>query len=406
MEKIISAKKGISGIIDVALFSSLIIVAIAFLQIYAVSHTSTSIKDQKILSQNSYAQNALHTLGYVTAKAASYDTVQDSAITNTSDPDLEALVNMSDKARNYSRSLDRKLENWSRNITAASDEITGELDEIRENITDLRTGINEKTSSLIDALNEAKDTCSDITDGLNAYAEIIGGAPLSLDDDPCDGVDESVKQVSNISTGIDISFADAEQKLEDIADTVNSNTEKALESITSARCILREVDVKLDRFTTYAQLAVKEDTTLIDLMPAKASLGTKSVKEVLSESLYVEDRLARSGLLETAGAFGARAAMQTQGFGMDDPKNQIAQGAVLTIIREDYRTLGENAVKDSLDKALTGQGYAYCFVAKTCCTTISAGSCENIPYGSGRAVQTLKTIENQTAQLELNIWRQ
>ena len=405
MEKIASAKKGISGIVDVALFSSLVIVAIAFLQIYSVSHASGSIKNIKYAEQSGYAQNALHTLGYVTAKEAEYDTVQASALENATDPGLEALIEMSDEARNYSRSLDARLENWSRNVTAAAEDIASEIDSIRKNLSDLHAGIKEKTSDLTDALNGAKDTCSDITGGLNAYAEIIGATPLTQEEDPCDGIGESIQQINVISAGIDDSYSSADEALEDVVDAVHLGEDAALEYITVARCALWEADVKLDRFTTYAQLAVKGDTTLLDLMPARASLGTKTVKEVLSESLYVEDRLARSGLLETAGAFGTRMAMQTEGYGLVDPKSRIAQGAVLTIIREDYRILGESAVKGSLDRTLTGQGYAYCFIASTCCTKITAGACEAVPYNSGRAVQTLKTVENETAQLELNIWR-
>lgn len=405
MEKMTSGKKGVSAVIDVALFSSLVIIAISFLQVYSVSHTSTTVKEMKHNAQGEYAQNVLHTLGYVTAKEAVYDTVQASALINASDPDFEALIEMSNEARNYSKSLDAELETWSRNITEAADDINLGIESMRKNLSDLREGIRDKTYALTDALNEAKDACTDITDGLNTYSEIIGGRPMKPGDDPCEGIEKSLQEIASIAEGIEDSFTSADEALKNVADTAGSDKEKAAGYISAVRCALREVDVKLDRFITYAQVAVKEDTTLLDLMPAHATLGTKTVKEVLSEALFVEDRLARSGMLETAGAYGTRMALQDQGYGMEDPKSRIAQGAALTIIRDDYRRLGEAAVKGSLERTLSWQGYSYCFVASTCCTKITAGECEGVPYNSGRAIQTLKTLENDTAQLALNIWR-
>ena len=394
--------KGVSSAIDIAMYSMIIIIAMAFMQVYAVTHQSTDVKELKAKAEEEYAANTLLTLSYLTNKEADYSTVQSQAVENTPDADLEAIVKAGDSIRNYSRTLDGKLENWSKNVTAAHDEIRAVIDEAMANVSAAKEKIDLQQEGLNAELKNAKDNCNDYVTNINAFAELIGGEQLT--GDPCAGISDTESDVSNATKDIDESLITINNTLYQIKESVDTNIEKAEDLIQDARCVLKEVDVKTDRFVTYAQLGVKENTTLIDLWPAKANLGTKTVTETIGEALYTEDRLAKSGELQAAGAFGARIALQEAGYKMSDSKSKIAQGLILSIEREDYRNLAKKAVKASLIKQLSDQGYSYCFTAKTCCSMIQDGNCV-IPYNSVKAKTNIKTNENETVEMTISIWR-
>jgi gas vesicle protein len=398
--------KGQAGVIDLMLFSLIIILAIAFLQVYSVTHASTSVKNMKYAIADEYAANTLLVLSHISARGAGYRTVQHSAVSNVSDEDLEGFVNGSLKIRNYTRTLDARLDNWSRNVTNAEDQIESEIDGINQNLTQLREALAEKQEALTNVLDAAKDTCEDILSAMNSYSDAVGAEALAGGEDPCAYPDELNKYIINVSSDVFESFTQAEDILQGAKDAVHSDAKAAQEAIEKARCLLSEVNVKLDGFISYAQLGVNEKTTIIDLVPALADLETKTVTEVLGEALYVEDRLAESDALRAAGAVGVRAAMQSSGMGLNDTRNRIAQASALTIARKDYKENAKNAVGNALDNLLAKQGYSYCFKAATCCDEVIAGDCGNVPYGTGHAVQEIDTQGNETAEMSLDIWRE
>jgi hypothetical protein len=394
--------KGLSSAIDIAMYSMIIIIAMAFLQAYSMTHQSTDVKELKARAQEEYAANALLTLSYLTGEQAEYDTLQAQAVENVPDEDLKPVVDAGDSIRNYSRALDAKLENWSKNVSAAHDEIKTVIDEAMENVSSVKNGIDAQKESMSSDLEKARDNCEDYVDSMNAFAQLIGGEALS--GDPCAEIKDLEEYVSGATEAIDDSLMELNDTLDKIKGSVDTDLELAQVHIQEARCILKESDVKTDRFVTYAQLGVKENTTLIDLWPAKANLGTKTVTETIGEALYTQDRLARSGGLEAAGAFGTRIALQENGYELSDPKNKISQGLILSINREDYRNLAKKAVNSALTKHLSDQGYDYCFTAKTCCSTIRDGNCMT-PLNSFKAKTDIKTPQNETVEMTLSIWK-
>jgi hypothetical protein len=394
--------RGVSSVIDILMYSMIIIIAIAFLQVYSITHQSTNVKELKAKAEEKYAANALLTLSYLTNKDADYKTMQSQAVENTPDEDLQPIVNAGDSIRNYTSFLDGKLENWSKNVTKFHDEIKAGIDEAMDNVSILKEKIDAEKDGLTNELERAKDNCDNYVDSVNTFSELIGGETLS--GDPCAGIDDTESYISNTTKAIDDSLIKANDTLYKIKDSIDTDLDLVQDYLQEARCILKETQVKTDRFVTYAQLGVKENTTLIDLWPAKATLGTKTVTETIGEALYTEDRLAKSGELQAAGAFGARIALQEAGYGLSDSKNQIAQGLILSIEREDYRDLAKKAVKASMTKQLSDQGYNYCFTAKTCCSVIQEGNCV-IPYNSIKAKTNIKTNENETVEMTISIWR-
>jgi hypothetical protein len=394
--------RGVSSTIDIVMYSMIIIIAMAFLQVYSVTHQSTDIKELKAKAEEKYAANTLLTLSYLTNKDADYMTVQAQAVENTPDEDLQPIVGAADSIRNNSRALNEKLENWSKNVTAAHDEIKAVIGEAMENVSAVKEAIDAQQEGLGVELEKAKDNCDDYVGNINTFSELIGGETLS--GDPCTGIEDTESYISDTTKGIDESLIKVNDTLYKIKDSIDTDLDLVQGYLQEARCILKEVDIKTDRFVTYAQLGVRENTTLIDLWPAKANLGTKTVTETIGEALYTEDRLAKSGELQAAGAFGARIALQESGYELSDSKNRIAQGLILAIEREDYRNLAKKAVKSSLTKQLSDQGYNYCFTAKTCCSMIQEGNCV-VPYTSVKAKTNIKTNENETVEMTISIWK-
>jgi len=399
------ASKGQASIMDITMLLLIIIVATTFLQIYALGSAQTSTGNLKDELSDEYAAGALFALTYVSADAAAYSTVQSHALTNVSDEDLAGLVNASQEAREYIHGLDDTLENWSENITAKREEIDAQIKDTIDELSDIRKDLSGKQGQLTEGLEDLQETCTDIVADLNTYAGIMGAEKIPAEEDPCKYAGDMNSYVANTTKTLNGTIYSAEEKLSEARDALYTDTGKALDALQEARCLLSEAEIKIDSYITYAQAGIREDATLLDMLPARAGLETKSVSEAVAESLYVEDRLAYSDAARTAAATGVRTALQESGMGPDDPKSQIAQAAMLTLGRADYRSLAESSVKSALDSLLAEQGYSYCFTAETCCSRMQTGDCENKPDNSGHAKKTIHAPGNESAEMTLDLWR-
>ena len=400
------SKKGQSSLIDILLLSTIIVIAIAFLHIYSITHMSTNSKNLKDALGDEYASRVLMALSYVNARDAGYDTVQAHAVTNVSDQDLSTLVQASLKLRNYTSHLDQTLENWSENLTRAHDQAKTGMEDIRKNISDLRDELAKEKDSLTSSLSAAEANCAGLTDALNKYADIVGLPEIFPDGDPCGYVKEMGSVASGTYESVDGKLTELDEKITEAESYLDTDQAKLSKVLQEARCILKETDVKNDVLISYAQLGVKQDTTLLDLFPARASLETKTVTETIGESLYVEDRLAQSDTARMLGAAGVRILLSENGIGLGDTKSQITQAAALTFARKEYRELAQKSVESSLHNMLTKQGYAYCFKAENCCNKVTAGICDKVPDNAARAKRSIQAFGNETAEMTLDIWKQ
>ena len=391
--------RGQSSAIDIALLTLIVIISITFLEIYSATHTSTSTKNVKDEVMDEYAQHALLTLSYVSPTDSDYSTVQVGTVGNVEDEDLKKLIDATLKIRNYTAKVDSLLENWSENVTAARDEIVSEIDYMTANISLMRSDLQSKTAPLIASLDSIESGCEELEDGLDAYGSLIAGSSLLEGD--CDFVSELSGVVEDTTDSVDTFLSDSEDFLDEVKYNVDSNAEAALEAIQSARCVIREANVKMDYFITYAQVGLRNDSSLVDMMPAKANIGSKTVTEGIGESLYIEDRLAESGYIGTAASMEVKLLVG----GDETAEEQILEGDVLVYGRKSYLELMQSAVENKFDVMLTKQGYAYCFTAKDCCSRIDAGDCASIPPNSARATRTINTLGNESAQMTLDIWR-
>jgi len=394
--------RGISSVMDIAMYSMIVVIAMAFLQTYSMTHQSTDVKDLKMRAEEEYAANALLAMSYLTCSGAGYRTVQQNAVESVTDPDMQPVIEAGESIRDYSRTLDEKLANWSEGIAETRSDINAEIDDAINSTAYIKDTLDAQTGSLDSGLENAAENCKNYTDGINTFLKIFSGEQIT--GDPCKELSEYGADISRTAGEIDKSLTEIKDTLYKIKGLRRHKHGKTEELIQQARCILKEADIKTDRFITYAQLGTKENTTLTDLWPAKANLGTKTITETIGEALYTEDRLAGSGELQAAAAFGTRIAFQKAGTGPADPKNRITQGIVLSIDRIDYRSLAEKAANSALTKQLTEQGYDYCFTAKTCCSTIQDGNC-SIPPNAAKAKTNIKTPENKTAEMTLFIWK-
>ncbi|MBN2251384.1 MAG: hypothetical protein JW724_04850 [Candidatus Altiarchaeota archaeon] len=398
------SNKGQASVIDVLMLSMIIVISLTFLQIYSLTHASSSTRDTVNRASDEYAINALNALSYVTVQDTSYTTIQTGTVSNVSDPDLQGFVNASLEVRDYARALDERLDNWSANVTEATEEIDSAIDGIIENITEYREILSEKNEQLTSGLEDLESSCTDLTEELNTYAQLAGGTEI-ISEDSCTYAGGLKEYIDDTASSADQVMADATNDLNEAKDALHTDAEKARELLQDARCLLRALEIKLDRFVTYAQTGVKEDSTLIDLLPVETNLETKTVEDLVTESLYMEDRLMQSDNIRAAAAAGVRIVLQETGTPLNDTKNQIAQATVLTLERKESRELAVSAVGSSLEKTLTGQGYKYCFTAETCCSTLTAGECSDIPDDHATAKRAFNTPGNETGEMTLKVWR-
>ena len=422
--------KAISGIYDVLMFSIIIVMAVAFLQVYSLTHASTSVNNLKDQLSDDYAGSVLLTLTHVSEKDAGYETVQEGTIVEVSDKDLEYTVNESISARESLQKTDRTLERWVENATAWKEEASNRSASIIHDIDEIEATILYAHSALDESAWRMKSLslkCAQMVEEAKKYEDLIGGMGIT-ETDPCAYLDERNGQISAMAENISKDLDGITQKLEATKNAVSAadleaqeNTDEAIALLTQARCALREVNVKIDNFASYLQLGVKEDATLVDLLPTKADLENMPAAEMLGESLYVEDRLAQSDYWRSGAAIAARLALkgqsgnesqqngtQTTLNGTNNTKSRIAQATLLTLIRLDYREKAKAAVTGILEKALTEQGYKYCFKAQTCCSPMNKifiGECDNIPPDTGQANRNIRTIDGDKGDMTLHIWR-
>jgi hypothetical protein len=99
--KIRLGNMGQSTAIDIGMLTMIIIIALTFLQMYSITHASTSTKNFKEQIMTEYAQHALLSLSYVSPTGADYSTVQPDAVGNTYLGEVEELINASLVLRNY-----------------------------------------------------------------------------------------------------------------------------------------------------------------------------------------------------------------------------------------------------------------------------------------------------------------
>jgi hypothetical protein len=399
--KIRLGNMGQSTAIDIGMLTMIIIIALTFLQMYSITHASTSTKNFKEQIMTEYAQHALLSLSYVSPTGADYSTVQPDAVGNTYLGEVEELINASLVLRNYTNRTDALLENWSENITASTEEIINSIDVIKSNISKLRSEVKKESDSL-SVLGGMMPDCENTTKGLNSFADLIGGTTILTDS--CDYVSGLARTVNDTLNVADNLLYQSETKLGEVKYYVASDADMALKAIQDARCVLREANVKIDYFISYAQLGLKDNVSLLTTMPATASIDSKTVTEVIGESLYIEDRLAESSLVGTAATAGLKLYMSGEEYSTDS-KDNVMEGAVLAYGRKSYLSLAQTAVENKFDVILTKQGYSYCFTAKDCCSKVTAGECDNIPYNSARASRTISTLGKESAEMTLDIWR-
>jgi hypothetical protein len=400
--KIRIGNRGQSTAIDIGILTMIVIIALSFLQIYSITHASTSTKNLREQMMVEYAQHALVSLSYVSPAGADYVTVQPGAVGNTYLGEVEELVNSSLLLRNYTNRTEAMLENWSENITAATEEIINSVEAIQSNISKLRSEVKKESDSLSDVLGAVTPDCENTSWGLNSFADLIGGTKILTDS--CDYVSGLASKVNDTLSVADNFLYQSETKLGEVKYYVASDEDTALAAIQEARCVLREANVKIDYFISYAQLGLKENVSLLDTMPATAAIDSKTVTEVIGESLYIEDRLAESSLVGTAATAGLKLYMTGEEYSTDS-KDNVMEGAVLAYGRKSYLSLAQTSVENKFDFLLTKQGYGYCFTAKDCCSKVTAGECDNIPYNSARASRIISTLGKESAEMTLDIWR-
>lgn len=311
-----TGKKGLSNLFDIMIYSMIVVITITLLQIYSVTHQSTNIEDLKSQLMDEYAQNTLIVLGYASSETA-YDTIQTSAVEEVSDKDFDRIVQATLKAREYTYSLDNVLKNWSENMSAFKEDAAGfnsefisELESVQGNISEIQAVLGETE----DAVNSIPAQCSDLVDQMNVYSELLGGFNVTQNG-PCNYVNNLSTGISGMAQNITSSLEyinnnleTAKDALKDLNASLEEDTYKALQSIQEARCVLREVNVKMDNYISYLQLGVRNDATLMDMVPSRADLKTKSITETVGEALFIEDRLAQTDPIRAVAAAGFRVA--------------------------------------------------------------------------------------------------
>ncbi|MFZ2456178.1 MAG: hypothetical protein WAX07_06855 [Candidatus Altiarchaeia archaeon] len=326
--------KGISSLFDVMIYAIILVMAFAAIQIYSVSHQSASIKNIGYEAENRYAAQTLDALSYLTIDGDGYETVQAGTIENVEDKDLKKLSDAGKLLRELTGNLDATLDGWSDNSSKLKEDLTRvktSIELARQILTTTKYYV-DKTSKEIQKL-PAK--CDEILD-VNVYGQIIGGININ-DSDPCAQVDALTSRVTNASAGVIEQIDTSDNALQDIITKIDSYSEDQmlLDRIQQTRCLLREVNVKLDHYISYAELGVKENATLIDLLPVRADLRTAPLTMMAGESLYVEDRLVQSDYLRAGGAIAAIIGMQylnTSEETETEPETYAVQGNTSTLL--------------------------------------------------------------------------
>jgi archaellum component FlaC len=302
--------KGFSSLLDVMIYAFILVLSFTAIMLYSSSHHATSIKNLKYEAENRYAAQALESLSYLTIDGDGYQTVQAGTLEPVTDEDLKLLYNISDAIRRYGANLDNRLKNWSRNLTTLKEDI----EDVKDNIEGIQYRISD-AKELVDDTTERINTlptrCYELLNDVNTYGQLIGGITLN-DSSPCAQVENLAAQVTESASQVNTGLSNANDSLEAVIEKIDnySDDETLLESIQQARCLIREVNIKLDNYVSYAELGVKQNATLIDLLPVRARMQTAPLTMIAGESLYVEDRLAQSDYLRAGGAMAAKIGLQ------------------------------------------------------------------------------------------------
>ncbi|MEA3255528.1 MAG: hypothetical protein U9Q22_06805, partial [Candidatus Altiarchaeota archaeon] len=304
-------------------------------------------------------------------------------------------------------------------------ELKGHMDDLDDILTILKNNLSEaNVSALKEDINVISEdirgvgdnlgdlgisyvNCTNVVDQIKGYINLFGVINMTVED-PCDFINDEVNEFiyTGINEAIRGNLSELNASLQDLSDSLDEeDVDELVDTLEGIQCTLRGVNVKLDRFISYMQLSVREDSTFMDLLPPDVSMETKTVTETIGEALYVEDRLAQSDYGRVAAAIGVRVGFQVAGMGLNNSKNQLGQAIALTLTRKDYKAAARDSVKESLNILLSEQGYDYCFTAETCCDRLEAGSCLSIPDNFGLARQGFRTTDGETGEMSLHIWR-
>jgi hypothetical protein len=307
--------RGFSSVVDAAVLGLALGLSLAFLQVFSMTQANTAIKNVEAETSNEYVSNALNALDYVTVKDAGYETVQDGSIGLTYDSDLQKIIDASAKIRNYTGELDNTLSAWENNVTLLGNYSEELCSQYTQEIRDMQGKLGDALDSINDAsedLKKAPSKCYEMADEVGSYGDLLDTSLTG----GCSAVGNFTGDVENQAGNVTAVISRLNNTLENLTSLIEDlnasiqEKEKIISLIRDGRCVLSELNVKLDNYVSYIQYGVNENNTLVDLFPAKAGLETLTVSRAVGESLYVEDRLIQSDSLRAIGSFGAKIALE------------------------------------------------------------------------------------------------
>lgn len=310
--------KGFSSVVDAAVLGLALGLSLAFVQVFSMTQANTVIKNVETESNNEYVSSALNALDYVTVKDAGYETVQDGSIGLTYDSDLQKIIDASAKIRDYTGKLDNTLSAWEDNIMRLGNYSEELCSNYAQEIRELQGKLGDASGSINDAsddLKKASSKCYAMVDEMGSYGDLLDTSLTGGCDAAGNFTGDVENQAGNITEGIN-RLNNTLENLTSLIEDLNASIqekEKIISLIRDGRCVLSELNVKLDNYISYVQYGVNENNTLVDLFPAKAGLETLTVSRAVGESLYVEDRLIQSDSLRAIGSFGAKIALEHPG---------------------------------------------------------------------------------------------
>lgn len=298
--------KGQAGMVDVMVFSVIVIASITFLFAYTADHQGAKISDVQKQAMNEYAAKTLLMLDYVTVDSdISYATIQKTAVKKTN---YSAILNERKKINSIKAEI-MEMDSLERSI-----EQTG-VSSVNGKIVDSVENIEEEIEQLHKDVELVHDSADNIKKDAEHFMENIDKICISVKNisDKFGGVFGDINcniGKSDIIKPLDEIIAETEKtgvELEKIRVRVNEYKKKILifpsdeipgikKSIHEIRCTLIAITSDIDHFMSYFEVGVDLNTSLIDLWPVNANLSGKTISEVTGEAFFTRNNIASTSL--------------------------------------------------------------------------------------------------------------
>jgi len=422
-------KKGQASMVDVLLFSVILIAAATALFVYAEKHKAAVVEDVQQQALDEYASKTLRSMYHVrvSSNELEYETVQQFAVKKVNDPHVQKVRELVNKLND----IVEVIEDIEEKIYQGNMEVNNQINTARsltsqaQSLTNVVSDTSYLTSNLgnIDSYTSGGilGSLSSGTSGGGVggmLGKMLGGLalnylsnviPSAITGSALGTGGGSLSDLNSELSGLNSQLSEFDSDMADFQHEVNSNSQDILDELEKVKCKIVNIKSIADHYLSYVETGISmNDPTFFDLLVVETNPKGRTLTQVTDECLYVKDNLA-----ETEDVFQwltiAAYLFRKENIGMSDSKKEIVYGILHRPDRMDYEEEAEELIEKRLNNILDKQGYDYCFIAKNCCEEIKVHNCGSIPdvtdASIGFAKSPIVLVNGEKGEMQLYIWR-